>query len=202
MNDVERAGKRADAIANRARLLEVARAVFARSGLDLEVTDIASQAQVGVGTLYRHFGNREGLLRAIVTDIAETADAQIRQAILPYRDEPRSALRALITAGLSVQQQYQSLFPVLRDFRLTKLFEPAQREAMRAQFLDLGREIIERGILAGIFRKDLDVDVAAASIFGSLTGVFESLGKYYPLAELEERLFQLLWVMVAKADEP
>lgn len=198
MSHAERANKRADALTNRARLLEAALTVFAQSGLDLEVTDIAARAQVGIGTLYRHFGNREDLLRAIITAIVDDALAQISQAVQPYADDPRAALFALVSAGLRVQQQYQSVFSVVRDPRLARLFDRAYGETRRTQFLDQARDIIERGIQTGILRGDLDPDVVAATIFGSFTGVFENLGEQYPLAELEQRLSQLLWAMVAK----
>lgn len=198
MNHIEQSGKRADAAINRARLLKAALAVFAQSGLDLEVTDIAARAQVGVGTLYRHFGNREELLRAIVTEILEDALAQIRLALQPHADDPRAALLALVSAGLHVQQQYQPVFSVVRDRRLGKLFDRTYGETRRTQFLREARGVIERGIQMGIFRRDLDPELVAATIFGSFTGVFENLGKHYPLADLEQRLFQLLWTMLAQ----
>lgn len=191
-------GKRADAVTNRARLLAVAQAVFAEAGLDLEVNDIASRAQLGVGTLYRHFGSREDLLRAIVIQTVEDAQAQICQAIQSYVDNPRAALQALVSAGLRVQQQYRPLFATMRDRRLTKLFDSAQREAIQAQILDPVRGVIERGIQAGVFREDLDHDLAAATIIGSFTGVFELLGESCSLDELEQRLSQLLWTMFTK----
>jgi AcrR family transcriptional regulator len=121
MNHAERSSKRADAVTNHARLLEAALAAFAQSGLDLEVNDIASRAQVGAATLYRHFGSREDLLRAIVTEIVEDALAQIRLAVQPYTDDPRAAFQALVSAGLRVLQQYRSLFAVIHDPRLSHL---------------------------------------------------------------------------------
>ena len=196
MNYTEQTGKRADAVTNRARVLQAALEVFAQSGLDLEVTDIASHAQVGIGTLYRHFGNREELLRAIITAIVEDVLSQLRLAIEPHADDPRAALLALVSAGLRVQQQYQSVFSVVRDPRLIKLFDRAYGDMRRAQLLDLAQGVIERGIQSGIFRGDLDPRLVAATIFGSFTGVFENLGKHYPFADLEQQLSQLLWVMV------
>ena len=50
-----------DAQRNRERLLEVAKEAFARSGADTSLDDIAKQAGVGPGTLYRHFPTREAL---------------------------------------------------------------------------------------------------------------------------------------------
>jgi AcrR family transcriptional regulator len=198
MNDPGGLSKRADVVTNRARLLAVAQAVFAESGLDLEVSDIASQAQLGVGTLYRHLGNREDILRAIVTRILEDAQAQIRQAIEPYADDPRAALQALVSTELRVHQQHRPLLATMRDRRLAKLFDPAHQEAMQAQILDLPRWVIERGIRVGVFRENLDPDLAAATIIGSVASVFEFLGKRDPLDELEQQLTQMLWTMFTK----
>jgi AcrR family transcriptional regulator len=198
MNDIVGASKRADAITNRARLLVVAQSVFAEAGLDLEVNDIASRAQLGVATLYRNFGNREDLLRTIVTQTVEDTQAQLRQAIEPYIDDPRAALQALVSAGLRVQQQYRPLFAMMLDQRLTELFDPAPTEAMQAQVLDPARWVIERGIQAGVFREDLDHDLAAVTIIGSFTGVIRLFGKRCSLDELEQRLFQFLWAMLAE----
>jgi AcrR family transcriptional regulator len=59
---------RADALRNRARILEAAEAVFASEGIEAPVDDIAEKAGVGVGTLYRHFPNKEKLCEAILID--------------------------------------------------------------------------------------------------------------------------------------
>jgi AcrR family transcriptional regulator len=54
-----------DAQLNRERILEVAKEAFARSGASTSLDDIAKQAGVGAGTLYRHFPTREALLEAV-----------------------------------------------------------------------------------------------------------------------------------------
>jgi AcrR family transcriptional regulator len=69
---------RADAQRNHDRLLEVASEAFARDGIDTSLEEIARTAEVGIGTLYRHFPNRDALLEAVfrrnVDDIAAQAD--------------------------------------------------------------------------------------------------------------------------------
>jgi AcrR family transcriptional regulator len=69
---------RADAQRNRDALVEVAAAAFARDGIDASLEEIARTAGVGIGTLYRHFPNRDTLLEAVfrrnVDDIAAQAD--------------------------------------------------------------------------------------------------------------------------------
>ncbi|HEX3706581.1 MAG TPA: helix-turn-helix domain-containing protein [Mycobacteriales bacterium] len=69
---------RADAQRNRDKLVEVAAIAFARDGIDTSLEDIARTAEVGIGTLYRHFPSRDALLEAVfrhnVDDIAGQAD--------------------------------------------------------------------------------------------------------------------------------
>jgi AcrR family transcriptional regulator len=69
---------RADAQRNRDRLVEVAAEAFGRDGIDTSLEEIARNAGVGIGTLYRHFPNRDALLEAVfrhnVDDIASQAD--------------------------------------------------------------------------------------------------------------------------------
>src|ERR1700719_35419 len=56
---------RSDAQRNRERILSVAKLAFARSGVNTSLDDIAKEAGVGPGTLYRHFPTREALLEAV-----------------------------------------------------------------------------------------------------------------------------------------
>ena len=69
-------GKRADAQRNLDRLLQAAMEVFAESGVDAPVRDIAERAGVGVGTFYRHFPQRADLIVAVLkSQIDACADA-------------------------------------------------------------------------------------------------------------------------------
>jgi AcrR family transcriptional regulator len=60
--------QRADARRNRDRVLAAAREQFATNGLDAQIDDIARGADVGVGTVYRHFPTKEALLEALAAD--------------------------------------------------------------------------------------------------------------------------------------
>lgn len=69
-------GVRADAQRNVDALLEAAKAVFAMSGVDAPVREIALKAGVGVGTFYRHFPDRAGLIAAVFRrEVDACADA-------------------------------------------------------------------------------------------------------------------------------
>src|ERR1700752_2171988 len=56
---------RADAIRNRERVLEAAKAVFSQGGPEASLETVAKRAGVGIGTLYRHFPTREALYEAV-----------------------------------------------------------------------------------------------------------------------------------------
>jgi AcrR family transcriptional regulator len=62
---------RADARRNREKLLTAARAAVTEGGSDISLEEVARQAGVGIGTLYRHFPNRQALLEAAFLDQAE-----------------------------------------------------------------------------------------------------------------------------------
>ena len=56
---------RVDAVRNRERLLEAAKAVFSAGGAQTSLEAVAQEAGVGIGTLYRHFPTREALFEAV-----------------------------------------------------------------------------------------------------------------------------------------
>src|SRR6201996_3389453 len=80
---------RADAQRNVAALLEAAKTVFARSGVDAPAKEIADRAGVGVGTLYRHFPQRSDLVKAV---LQHGIDACAEAALTAAREPGAAAL--------------------------------------------------------------------------------------------------------------
>src|SRR5580693_3029640 len=82
---------RKDALRNRERILEVAKGAFTRHGAAASLDDIAKQADVGAGTLYRHFPTRDALIEAVYRSEVEKMAAAGRRfaAAMP----PLEALR-------------------------------------------------------------------------------------------------------------
>jgi AcrR family transcriptional regulator len=72
---------RADARRNRVLVLEAARGCFGRDGVRAQIDDIAAAANVGVGTVYRHFPTKEALLRALAADFFAGIAALLRTAL-------------------------------------------------------------------------------------------------------------------------
>lgn len=86
---------RADARRNYERIVATAREVFLEHGIEAPLDDIAKRAQVGPGTLYRHFPTRDALIEAVYrTEIEELADsAHTLAKELPPGDAVRAWMR-------------------------------------------------------------------------------------------------------------
>src|SRR5712672_724882 len=83
---------RADAQQNRERILEVAKQAFTRYGANASLDDVAKEAGVGAGTLYRHFPTRDALIEAVYrTEVERLAAAEPKFA---ETMAPIDALRA------------------------------------------------------------------------------------------------------------
>ena len=105
---------RADAKKNYDHLLNVARTVFMEQGSDASLRDIARRAEVGLGTLYRHFPTREALLEALLRSsfeaLAERADElqaaddsaaalmEWLQEIIAFTHEHRGVIAPMVSA--------------------------------------------------------------------------------------------------------
>lgn len=104
---------RADAERNRQRLLETAKDAFAARGPAASLEDIAQSAGVGIGTLYRHFPNRDALIAAVYRNQTE----QLAQAAakLAERHPPIAALRAWMIVFIDYIATKQGMYAALNS---------------------------------------------------------------------------------------
>jgi AcrR family transcriptional regulator len=151
---------RADARRNRARVLEVAEQTFAKRGLAVSIDEIAQQAGVGVGTIYRHFPTKEALFGAIVVD-------RIQRLV----DEAR----ALADAGDPGEAFFRYFTHVIEEAVLNKaLYEALSEEAgVETAIGELGERLVAaQGVLlaraqrAAAIRKDVDAGDLKALVTG------------------------------------
>jgi AcrR family transcriptional regulator len=142
---------RADAQRNRERILEVAKAAFTRSGVDISLDDVAKHAGVGPGTLYRHFPTREDLLAAVYrTEVERLAAAEKEfSATLP----PIEALRAWMLLFVDYIATKQLIAPALNTVveRPAKVFQSSG-----AMIKEAIHSLVQRAIASGDIRPDLD----------------------------------------------
>ena len=86
---------RADAVANRARILEVASEAFDRDGLAVSLDEIARRAGLGAGTLHRHFASKAALVDATVAARVQDLAAAVQAMLAPGRDPTDTFIEAL-----------------------------------------------------------------------------------------------------------
>jgi AcrR family transcriptional regulator len=141
---------RADAQRNRERILEVAKRAFTRSGASASLDDIAKQAGVGPGTLYRHFPTREELLQAVYRSELEklaAAEGKFAQTMTPVE-----ALRAWLLLFVDAIAAKELIAPALNTLvgDHKKIFA-----ASYAQMHEAIRALVKRAVESGDVRNDL-----------------------------------------------
>lgn len=152
---------RADAQRNRERILEVAKEAFTRHGADASLDDIAREAGVGAGTLYRHFPTRDALIEAVYRSEVEKLAAAGRTfaAAMP----PMEALRAWMLLLVDYIAAKHIIAPALNTVAggPSRLYEGSRSLVQGA--LD---DLIKRTKKSGDVRKDVDASDLLRAIIG------------------------------------
>ncbi len=142
---------RTDALQNRERILEVAKDAFTRFGANASLDDIAKEAKVGPGTLYRHFPTRDALIEAVYRTEVEKLAASERK----FSDAmpPVEALRAWMLLFVDYIGTKQIIAPALNSIvgGPSKLFEGS-----RSQIQGAIDSLVKRAIKSGRIRRDLE----------------------------------------------
>ena len=158
---------RADALRNRERVLESAKAVFSAGGPDASLEAVARGAGVGIGTLYRHFPTREALFEAVyrreVQHLADLA-GQLAEAAAPVealRRWMRSNVEFVATkkgmsAALAVAAQGSSELSAFSYDQLTRAVGTLLRRAADAGAIraDISPEDILRTLIGLCYTHD------------------------------------------------
>ena len=145
---------RADARRNRERILEAARQVFGEAGNEAQMDDVARAAGVGVGTVYRHFPNKDALIGELVNQKFTVIRGLLEEAIASGAD-PGEALLASLRKGAEHMET---------DMATQHVMSGAPRPAvwrMCASTVDgvneLSSQLIDAGIASGTLRPDMQV---------------------------------------------
>jgi AcrR family transcriptional regulator len=148
--------KRSDARRNAQTLLDAAAAVFARAGVDAPVRDIAAEAGVGMGTVYRHFPTRPDLVVAV-----------FRHQLDALAATPTSA------SGEDPEARYETPYDALRswvarftDFLVTKHGLAEALHSDQAGFESLHAEFVDRlvPVLDQLLRASADAGQTRADV--------------------------------------
>ncbi len=156
--------KRADARRNYDKVIAAARAAFAERGDATSLEEIARRAEVGIGTLYRNFPNRQALLEAVYADEVESLcrSSEEFQALPPW-DAFEQYVRRLV-GYLATKQAlaHELLEYVGRD---APLFT-----ACRGMLFGAGQPLLDRAQAAGVVRSDITL-MDIIQMFGGISKI-------------------------------
>jgi len=144
----ETKGQRADARRNRAAVLEAARRLFAEDGLEAQMPDIARAANVGVGTVYRHFPSKDDLIAALVA--AHFDRVRLKAVECLERDDAWDGVSEFIRFTARIQAEDRGLTEVTST-RPEMLGDAAEAAGLP----ELADQLVKRAQRAGTLRRDL-----------------------------------------------
>ena len=173
---------RADAARNRELLIDAAAAAFAARGADVPLEDIARNAGVGIGTLYRHFPTREALVEAVyryeVGVLCERADELL--ATVP----PDQALAEWMQLFVRHVATKRGMLSVLKPMMNANSSLSADT---RGRAIDAASRLLAAGVAAGTVRNDIQ----GADLVRAVGGICMSTDQ--ERSEASERLVGLLF---------
>jgi AcrR family transcriptional regulator len=143
--------QRADAVRNRASVIEAAKAAFADEGLDADMASIAQRAGVGVGTVYRHFPTKDALLGALMSAHFERLVAIAEQAEAEG-DTPWESVEQMVWNCAKRSAEDHGLCEILAQ-------APAQIGSLEAaqRLREVSGRIVAAGVADGSVRADATV---------------------------------------------
>ncbi|QRP45057.1 TetR/AcrR family transcriptional regulator [Amycolatopsis sp. FDAARGOS 1241] len=140
---------RRDAELNRRRILESARAVFGRRGLEATLDDVAHHAGLGVGTVYRRFPSKEHLVEALfaeqLADVADLAEEALKA------DDPWDGFTQFVWRTVELHSADRGL----REIMLSKAFGHEHVAEVKARMVPLITQVVERAQASGQLRPDV-----------------------------------------------
>jgi AcrR family transcriptional regulator len=160
--------RRADAERNRRRLIDAATEMFCERGLDVGVAEIAHQAGVGRGTLFRNFPTKEHLIAAIVVERIDESIARGRAAL--EAEDPGEALFELLDQSVGRSQTDRAFFDALADAWMAH----DEIRAGHGELLGVLDALLRRAQDAGAVR----ADVSAVDVLMMIKGVCEAVRSF------------------------
>jgi TetR/AcrR family acrAB operon transcriptional repressor len=166
-----------EALTTRENLLSAALRVFSRNGYSAtRLEDIAQAAEVTRGAIYHHFGGKEELYKALITE-KSVGISQLAQEIIAQGDAPRSILSQLLVRMFQYAEEdadYRALLELhINRVELTPSLQSIMKETIegRRQLAHFLADLMQRGVEAGEFRANLPVEDAAWALVGFMNGM-------------------------------
>jgi AcrR family transcriptional regulator len=155
---------RIDARRYREAVFAAAKELFADQGLDAQMPDVARAANVGVGTVYRHFPTKDDLIAAMASERFERFAEKARESL--EMDDAWEGIAEFIRFAAQVQADDRGICDVMAERR-----DLMGQAAQAAGLPELSDKLVKRAQRAGQLRRDLqweDIPMIACGL-GSIT---------------------------------
>ena len=174
MTEVVEKPLRADARRNREKVLAAARKVFSEQGVDAQIDDVARRADVGVGTVYRHFPTKEALLQALTDELFDVIAAHARAML--ERDDPWEAFQEAMWFSAETTTGDRAFVEMVASQHGTA--KPMSSPGQQDLIVTVG-ELMRRCIDAGKMRPDVIIE----DIPMVMCGIGSASGMPHPMSE-------------------
>ncbi|MBE3558992.1 MAG: TetR/AcrR family transcriptional regulator [Ktedonobacteraceae bacterium] len=187
--------------AQRAKILESARSVFARKGMETTIMDIASEAGISLGLAYRYFADKEAIFSELIRQTTPDISAGLQQ-LLEMPATPGKRLALLISSIVTAQGRRETLeaYQILNHALHSGTMPDDVRELLGKRYqtlLETMRQLIIEAQATGEVAPG-NPDQLVAIVSACLDGLTrwavqnpEQFRTYVPDAEIVLRLFKL-----------
>ncbi len=177
------------------RILTAALDLFVENSYhNVSVHHIQKHSGVSIGSIYKHFGGKEGIAKALYRHLLNELDEVIRDIQATTEPSPSAQCQELIRQLFSYTETHRNIIAFLFYSKHTEFLPHEKRLFETAPFIRI-REIIQQGIKCGEF-KETDLWVATAFLFGGAIKMIQLrldnlLAK--PLPDYSDEVIQTAW---------
>jgi len=181
----------------RSKIIAAATKVFAKKGFfTARISDIAKEAKVADGTIYLYFNNKYDILISVFEEEIGKIIDQIKK-ILATETDPKKMLEMYVTRHLQTMKKNRNLAEVIQiELRQTNKLIKEYRNTKFIEYTDMMADIVRLGQSQGLFRTDIEPDIAKRFFFGALDEVSRiwntSAEGRYSVEEIAGQLLQII----------
>ncbi|HSO09092.1 MAG TPA: TetR/AcrR family transcriptional regulator [Desulfoprunum sp.] len=181
----------------RSKIIAAATKVFAKKGFfTARISDIAKEAKVADGTIYLYFNNKYDILISVFEEEIGKIIDQVKK-ILATETDPRKMMEMYVTRHLQTMKKNRNLAEVIQiELRQTNKLIKEYRNTKFIEYTDMMADIVRLGQSQGLFRADIEPDIAKRFFFGALDEVSRiwttSAEGRYSVEEIAGQLLQII----------
>ena len=176
------------------RILTAALDLFVENGFhNVSVHHIQKRANVSIGSIYKHFGGKEGIAKALYTHILGEIEQLVDRVMIEHH-QPGAQIQAIIEALFHYTETHQNIIAYVFHAKHSEFLSDQTLICDASPFLKM-RAIVKNGMETGELRKT-DEWVATSSIFGAMSRMIQlrldgAIEK--PLPEYTQQFFATIW---------